>query len=264
MDVAIHPEFGNVLEIGLWRSLIHARRVAGGHAGPPCETYSLARWLEIEDSIYPRPLQSCEQPWGLDGRTLRETRQWMMGNILMWRALFLLFTIYAYGGSFTLEHPKGCGGKDNKWTIWDSSFIKQLMLAGDIKLWTILQGPLGQPFAKPTNLLAARLERLGAAIYEGYNKRWRPTTKLGGREGSQWKTARAKAYPPALCRILAQQHIAFAEQQIGEGTTQEPEGLEQALDALANSYDPYWLEARGTKMCSDYNFGKIPEDSVVT
>jgi hypothetical protein len=188
----------------------------------------------------------------------------MMGNILMWRALLLLFTIYAYGGSFTLEHPKGCGGKDNKWTMWDSSFIKQLMLAGDIKLWTILQGPLGQPFAKPTNLMAARLERLGAAIYEGYDKRWRPTTKLGGREGTQWKTARAKAYPPALCRILAQQHIAFAEQQIGEGTTQEPEGLERALHALANSYDPYWLEARGTKMCSDYSFGKITEDSVVT
>ena len=264
VDVAIHPEIGNMLEIGLWRSLIHARRVAGGHAGPPCETYSLARWLEIEDSIYPRPLRSCDQPWGLDGRTLRETRQWMMGNILMWRALLLLFTIYAYGGSFTLEHPKGCGGKDNKWTIWDSSFIKQLMLAGDIKLWTILQGPLGQPFAKPTNLMAARLERLGAAIYEGYDKRWRPTTKLGGREGTQWKTARAKAYPPALCRILAQQHIAFAEQQIGEGTTQEPEGLERALHALANSYDPYWLEARGTKMCSDYSFGKITEDSVVT
>ena len=148
-----------------------------GHAGPPCETYSLARWLEIEDSIYPRPLRSCEQPWGLDGRTLRETRQWMMGNILMWRALFLLFTIYAYGGSFTLEHPKGCGGKDNKWTIWDSSFIKQLMLAGDIKLWAILQGPLGQPFAKPTNLLAARLERLGRPSMKA-------TTSDGGRRQS--------------------------------------------------------------------------------
>lgn len=52
--------------------------------------------------------------------------------------------------------------------------------------------------------------------------------------------------------------------QIGEGTTMEPEGLERALEVLANSYDPYWLEARGTKMCSDYNFGKITEDSVVS
>lgn len=264
VDVAIHPEFGNALDVGLWRSLIHARRVAGGHAGPPCETYSLARWMEVEGSIYPRPLRSCEQPWGLDGRTLRETRQWLMGNLLMWRALYLLLTIYAYGGTFTLEHPKGCGGKDNKWTIWDSSFVKQLLLAGDIRLWTILQGPLGQPFAKPTNLLAARLEGLGLAIYEGYDKKWRPTMKLGGREGAQWKTARAKAYPPALCRILAQQHIAVADLQVGEGTTKEPDGLEQALEALANSYDPYWLEAKGTKMCSDYNFGRVSEDSVVS
>ena len=142
IDVAIDAEVGNILEDKLWRSLIHARRVAGGHAGPPCETYSLARWLEIENQLYPRPLRSGEYPWGMDERTLKETRQWLMGNLLMWRALSLLLLIYVFGGSFTLEHPKGCGGTNNRWTIWDSSFVRQLLLAGDIRVWTILQGPL--------------------------------------------------------------------------------------------------------------------------
>ena len=252
LDVAIDAEVGNILQDSLWRSLIHARRVAGGHAGPPCETYSLARWLENENQLYPRPLRSCEQPWGLDGRTLRETRQWLMGNILMWRALSLLLLIYAYGGSFTLEHPKGCGGVNNKWTIWDSAFVKQLMLAGDIRLWTILQGPLGRPFAKPTNLLAARLEGLGEAIYKGYDKSWRPSMILGGKDGHHWRTAQAKAYPPELCRILAEQHSSFAACQQAEGVTIEPEDLQAALEILANTYDPYMQNAKGTTMCSDY------------
>ena len=35
VDVAIHPEIGNILDVGLWRSLIHARRVAAGACWPP-------------------------------------------------------------------------------------------------------------------------------------------------------------------------------------------------------------------------------------
>ena len=264
IDVAIDAEVGNILEDKLWRSLIHARRVAGGHAGPPCETYSLARWLEIENQLYPRPLRSGEYPWGMDGRTLKETRQWLMGNLLMWRALSLLLLIYVFGGSFTLEHPKGCGGTNNRWTIWDSSFVRQLLLAGDIRVWTILQGPLGRPYAKPTNLLAARLERLGEAIYEGYDKSWRPTMTLGGKEGQCWRTSQAKAYPPAMCRILAEQHISFAACQISEGVTMEPEGIQEALEILTNTYDPYMPCAKGTMMCSDYFYKAARGDVVVT
>jgi hypothetical protein len=200
----------------------------------------------------------------MDGRTLKETRQWLMGNLLMWRALSLLLLIYVFGGSFTLEHPKGCGGTNNRWTIWDSSFVRQLLLAGDIRVWTILQGPLGRPYAKPTNLLAARLERLGEAIYEGYDKSWRPTMTLGGKEGQCWRTSQAKAYPPAMCRILAEQHISFAACQISEGVTMEPEGIQEALEILTNTYDPYMPCAKGTMMCSDYFYKAARGDVVVT
>ena len=255
LDVAIDAEYGNVLKDGLWKDLIRSRKVVGGHGGPPCETYSLARWLDNEGLIYPRPLRNCDQPWGMDGRTLRETFQWMMGNILMWRTLYLLLSIFAHGGSFTLEHPKGCGGKDNKWTIWDSAFIAQLLLSGHIRCWTILQGPLGQPFSKPTNLLAARMNGLGAAIYESYDKKWRPTMTLGGREAGSWRTSRAKAYPAALCRVLAQQHILHAQTIPTDGHAEEPEGLEDALRVLCETYDPYLESAKGTRMCADFEAG---------
>ena len=124
IDVAIDQKWGDMMSDSLWVDLIRARKVAGGHAGPPCETFSFARWLEQDDTIYPRPLRDVHQPWGKDNRTLRETRQWMVGNQLLWKALYLLLSIFAFGGSITLEHPKGCGTEGGKWSIWDSSFVK--------------------------------------------------------------------------------------------------------------------------------------------
>ena len=183
IDVAIDDTWGDMMQDKLWIDLVRARKVAGGHAGPPCETYSFARWLPNQDSLYPRPLRSAQQPWGLDFRTLRETKQWLVGNQLMWKALHLLLFIYAQGGSFTLEHPRGEGLQHGKRSIWDSAFVLQLLLFGEVRCWTFLQGPLGQPFAKPTCLLAARLPGLGQAIYEQYDLQWQPTMRLGGKAG---------------------------------------------------------------------------------
>ena len=75
---------------------------------------------------------------------------------------------------------------------------------------------------------------------------------LGGKDGHHWRTAQAKAYPPELCRILAEQHSSFAACQQAEGVTIEPEDLQAALEILANTYDPYMQNAKGTTMCSDY------------
>ena len=76
--------------------------------------------------------------------------------------------------------------------------------------------------------------------------------KLGGKEGGVWKTAQAKAYPPKLNYVLAQQHALFAASLEGDGATADPAGLIEALEALANSYDPYLDTGKGTLMRSDY------------
>ena len=65
IDTAIHPERGNVFNDKLWLELISRRKVLGGHAGPPCESYSLARWLAVEGAEKPRPLRNKQYPWGL-------------------------------------------------------------------------------------------------------------------------------------------------------------------------------------------------------
>ena len=137
--------------------------------------------------------------------------------------------------------------------------MSQLLLHAAIKCWTILQGPLGQPFAKPTCLLTARLEGLGAALYAGYDKSWRPTMQLGGRDsdGRTWKTSQAKAYPPKMCKIIVEEHVRFAEAQEGEGIEEEPIGLAERLRILSHAFDPYKQDAQGTTMCADYFIAPI-------
>ena len=58
-----------------------------------------------------------------------------------------------------------------------------------------LQGPLGQPFPKPTSLLAGRLPDLPHHLHALYQTRWWATERLGGRnrDGKGWRMAHVKS-----------------------------------------------------------------------
>ena len=253
IDVAIHETHGNALQLDTWVQLIRSRRVVGAHLGPPCETYSAARWIPCDDSPFPRPLRTSEDPWGCGWRTVREVWQCHIGTILMLTALKILLWVYAYGGSATLEHPKGAEAGTEKWSIWQSAFLKQLLQAADVQLITFLQGPLGQKFPKPTTLLAARLPDLASQLYSSYDPSWKASEWLGGKVGKTWRTTRAKVYPRKLCRVLAMAHMRHAELQVCDGEETLPLKVQEVINALSKVHDPYDLEATGTSMCADFS-----------
>eukprot|EP00438_Fugacium_kawagutii_P005626 Skav235144 [mRNA] locus=scaffold1072:78768:88405:- [translate_table: standard] len=255
VDLAIHETAGNVMHDEPWTQLIRARRVKAAHAGPPCETYTLARWLEIPGEKGPRPLRSATYPWGLPDRKEKEVRQCHFGTVLMLKALQLLLLTWSYGGAITLEHPKGPYGDadtDPYWCIWFSSFVRQWLLAPEIQTVTFLQGPLGQVSPKPTTLLVGRLPDLPARIYSSYQRGWRPAQYLGGRTDSgAWKTAKAKEYPVTMCRILAAEFSSFAQMRptdTEEAVPAHVQGLIQQLSA----WDPYMTDSAAGLMGADY------------
>ena len=253
IDLAIDPHFGDILEDSLWVRLIHARLVTGCHAAPPCETFSAARWLPPPSGVKPRPLRDRDQPWGMSLRSLAEVVQFVTGNILMCKALFLVLLTHAFGGSTTLEHPKGEEKGSEKWCIWHSAFVEQLLLDKDFSRLVFLQGPLGRPFAKPTALLVGRISGLAERIFAAYDKGWRPTQVLGGKCGQHWATRAAKEYPVRLCEVLAKAHMQFAwDLQTSEIEAHAPEELSTAVNALCGHFDPYYLEAKGNVMQNDY------------
>eukprot|EP00435_Cladocopium_sp_Y103_P031724 s1027_g8.t1 len=252
IDLAIDRECGNILHDGMWRDLIRSRKVSGAHGAPPCETFSLARWIEA-DGVAPRPLRNMEQPWGVDHRNLREVEQVTIGNLLMVKTLYLLTMVFFFGGSVTMEHPAEIEEKAHKWTIWDSAFVHQLLTIVGFYKVRFLQGPLGRPFSKPTNLLVGRIQNMHQIIYSKYDPMWRPTEKLGGRHNGAWRTTWAKEYPPKLCQALAEGHVNHSRIVPTCGDEADPPGLQRFLDCLAKVYDPYFGDLEGTVMKSDYD-----------
>lgn len=252
VDVAVDKEAGDIMNGDLWIRLIKSRRVVGGHAGPPCETYTSARWNQIEGEVCPRPLRDSLQPWGRDFLTLREGFQVSNGTALMLMALRLLLTIFIHGGSISLERPRGNQTDIRQWSIWQSAFVRWLLLDGQIQTVTFLQGPLGQKFAKPTTMMVGRLANFAHRIFASYDKTWRPTEVLGGREGRAWKTAKGKIYPTRLSMVIAQSHLDhFAEAPVS-GDEPLPEGLDWVLQRLAAPFDAY--SGMEGQMQSDYHF----------
>ena len=247
IDTAIHKTHGNLHNIGFWVHLIVSGLVIGAHGAPPCETFSLARWLEMLDSlgrrIGPRPLRDTDHPWGVPFRTLREVRQGVVGSILMAKTLQILMLVYYFGGCFSMEHPRGPAMEDLPWGIWNSGYVKRLKKLAQVGLVHFIQGPLGVPFFKPTVIIQGRLPHLAMAIYGAYDLSWRCTEVLGGLQEDTlgWRTSKAKAYPSTLCKILAQQTAWYASTVSRSGWADEstyPQAKE-IIAALTKPWDAY-------------------------
>ena len=161
--------------------------------------------------------------------------QCVNGSSLFLKVLGLLLMVHLYGGCTTLEHPRGTDGAPHPaWTIWMSSFVRRLLLDGHFQLLQILQGPLGKSYSKPTRLLVGRMPWLGHDFFASYDKKWRPSAWLGGKHSDgTWRTAEAKTYPPRMCQVLARSYMQYATVVQMEGEETDPEGLQDALAALA-------------------------------
>jgi hypothetical protein len=121
-------------------------------------------------------------PWGRCYLSLQELIQCHVGSILMWSTLKLLLLVYAFGGSVSLEHPKGAWDDDQKWCVWMSGFIRWILRGPHLQTLTFLQGPLGQCAPKPTTMLLGRMGSFALKIFGRYQAGWKPTMTLGGKD----------------------------------------------------------------------------------
>eukprot|EP00438_Fugacium_kawagutii_P025384 Skav223571 [mRNA] locus=scaffold34:470903:474406:- [translate_table: standard] len=212
VDTAVDRRHGNLLAEGYQHAETMAQQglVALTVSGPPCETWSEARYLEIVDEegnmVGPRPLRSSQRPWGLCRLTCREVRQLQTGTQLMMRSERLEFTTAATGGAALKEHPVRPRDEQrpSTWTTtFQPNFFAQLP---ESMLWTFLQHDYGAPSLKPTTLRASRLPTFGrhfnAMKLDPVDRL--PVMKLGGQNtfSRGFKTAAAKEYPGPMCLAL--------------------------------------------------------------
>ena len=185
-----------------WLQAFRQRRVAGFFAGPPCESWSVARFVDLPDSKV-RPIRSATLPWGLFSLSLRELRQIITANVLMLFSLLCLAIQIVHGLYGMIEHP-GRPREDHKPSIWNTQLWKIFSQLPVTEL-TVLQGYFGGISPKPTILsFAQHLPWL-----EEHFRRFRTTTVLPkgettGRDSTgAFRTAVLKEYPPGLNQAIA-------------------------------------------------------------
>jgi len=212
LDLAIDPINGNLARvdtIALWRSRIREGVVRGLLGGPPCETWSVARWSKGG----PRPLRRLDDCWGIPGLSQRHSEQVDVGNFLLQATLLLVAELVASGGSAVVEHPAIPVREPRCPCIWNLKCMQILMKAPISESFEFDQCEHGQIATAPTRLLAVRLPALKSLLYDtpgrGRCSHAGGHTPLVGKDPTgTWRTAAKKTYPASMCRAIAQAFIA--------------------------------------------------------
>eukprot|EP00438_Fugacium_kawagutii_P008111 Skav222132 [mRNA] locus=scaffold1181:850210:851187:+ [translate_table: standard] len=208
MDTAICWQRGDLRhESSNWKTLqavYDAGLVSCTVCGPPCETFSEARFQEVAElgSRAPRPLRSAQRLLGLEDLRTGELLQVRQGSAFVLQTQYALSQHLRHGGMFVKEHPATPEAEDRP-TIWRAPSTSVLRRLPEVQYHQIGQW-LKTP--KPTGLLAVRLPRFFSSVWA----RRLPdvvkpqATSIGlDHQTKAFQTSALKEYPAAFSSALA-------------------------------------------------------------
>ena len=257
LDTAVSIEYGNLLHHTVsWRALEEcylAGRIAGTLCGPPCETFSEARFTPPPEGSdhWPRPLRSFAQLFGLEGLSARELRQCHTGGNFFLQCVWVLAAHIAYGGIFVAEHPAPPFLEERP-SIWTSAVVQTLLQLPDLVLHRVQQYRWGATAVKPTGLLAWNLPFFRKDLYSlSLPDPVKPdTAAIGKDDQGNFRTSKHKEYPKAFCKalafVVAQQFERFVRSHGTRSCPAAPEVLDQWIAQAAAASTPvrddsHWL-----------------------
>ena len=241
VDLCLQREHGNLLAPdahGFWRKQISSGRVIGAGGGPPCETFSAAR-MQADG---PRPLRHADYLFGLPNLTKREWMQVLVGTRLLHFLLDQLLLLAVCGGCGFCEHPQFPVWMLSKAppSIWTHPAVRALRLLRCCGITSFDQCIFGALATKPTTILHVRLpvlrERVLACGHMGRCQHGaKAHVQLQGFEadGTTFRTARCKVYPPGLNAALADS-IECHARLVSEGALVQP-GLPTELQPFTHA-----------------------------
>eukprot|EP00438_Fugacium_kawagutii_P005073 Skav200544 [mRNA] locus=scaffold676:310903:315876:+ [translate_table: standard] len=187
-----------------WLRSIEEMWVLAVVSGPPCETWSRARAVELEDRRRgPRPVRSAKQPWGLQCLTLRELRQVSLGNLLLSFSLEAATAILAANGIAVVEHPAEPDDPALP-SIWRLPVVQLLRAHSSVQLVRFYQGHFGAVSPKPTMLLTINIPDMAEQLWDHRLRASLPAfSSIGKAANGSFLTSPLKEYPPGLCKALA-------------------------------------------------------------
>ena len=154
IDVSIDPTLDLIRNdiVELLSIAFRARFFRAAVAGPPCSTWSRARFRGGKG---PRPLRTRAEPWGRTdiAFTDGEKKKLAFGTKLLLACIKLYGVLAEEGGIFILEHHRDPGGPPFP-SIWDLELTKELKSKSGASLTDLDQCMFGQEAQKGTFIMS--------------------------------------------------------------------------------------------------------------
>jgi hypothetical protein len=206
VDIVIDSQYGDISKTetrDYWLSHIQQGHVIAFIGGPPCNTWSRARNIDLGEVHGPRVIRAPDAPWGLPSLRIGELRQVMLGTLLLGFAFECMVALATCSGAGLLEHPKD-PEKPEYVSIWRLPILQLLLTLPRMRLITLSQGLFGAPTPKPTTFLVLGMATLEMDLHRHRLSGHLPQGCSIGKDSSgNYRTAPLKEYPPALCQAVA-------------------------------------------------------------
>ena len=223
VDVGIDPERCDLADpdrVAFWLEAAKAGKVLFVLGGPPCETWTVARWndgarVDVEG---PRAVRSQQMLWGLGDLTSKEFGQVDLGNALLRTMLLFAAAAKVFHFAAVMEHPQEPFHQPQAPSVWRLPETRALCCDEEIMRVHLDQCTTGTPWRKPTCLLAVEAPELGRLVRDlPGGGRCNPglghehVVMHGMAADGTYKTAPAKTYSSGLCHLLAQTALAAVQ-----------------------------------------------------
>ena len=250
MDIIVDKVKGNAMNFhtwDFWISAVRQRYVIAFLAGPPCETWSCARAVDMpngEDRHQPRVIRVLEHLWGIPCARIKELMQL---DTLLGFALVIFLEICLIDGYAILEHPAEPLRDPQAASIWKLPIVCAILALPNVQKIQFSQGLLGAFAPKPTCLMVANLPQLMLDLHACRVRTEIPhTAAIGKNKDGSWRTTVLKEYPPALCRSMA---ISFARAL--EQTPVDP-NVADPPEALLSDFTAMDVKTYGSTIGADF------------
>ena len=201
-----------------WLSLAYAGIIVSAVLGPPCNTWSVSRWRALWAlDNGPRPLRFLDQYFGASSLSLKELKQVILGNSLLFFALSMVFALGLTGRVAFLEHPDVPEYGTPIPTIWTTGAFTALRKLPGAEVLQLHQGLYGAKSPKPTRLCVTGGLN-SREIFRRFETFPMPKALRMLKTDKQFSTAALKEYPSAFsCAIaecvsvwLEREHVHFS------------------------------------------------------
>ena len=216
LDIIVDRRWGDVSKAStreFWLRAIRSKWVIAFLGGPPCESWSRAREIDIKETESgehgdacrgPRVLRDLSALWGFDCVSIRELQQLLTGNCLLGFSLAAMIELAATVGFGLLEHPAEPDDLPKAAAIWRLPLLKLMLRLPGMTKCRIAQGMLGAPTPKPTDLMALNLDDIMIQFHRHRIRKDLPRARaIGKNNQGHWRTSVLKEYPPSMCQAIA-------------------------------------------------------------